>query len=182
MTNTVSEITNDHPAPPAAPDALVSLVTVEIPREMARIKGAKDPSLSSIHAELHGTLGSLLSTLGSYLLEIRNWSSQMYGIQADHIEALDVRVDTLEEFGGETQILPVDAELLQKVIQACEYMASEMIKGPISERDAEGKEKLGEILSLCGEAQKVVDDATLTFDADFPEALGEDAQLPGDVN
>lgn len=160
-------------APEAAPelsapgDALLKLVNTEIPRELKRIQQMESPSVGAIQAELHGTVGSLIATLGAYLLEIRNWSSQMHGIQADHIEALDVRVDTLEEFGGDTQILPADAELFGKVISACEYLASELIKGPIPERDEEGKLKLTEIVTLCRDAQKVVDESTLSFEPDF---------------
>lgn len=153
------------PSPPG--DALLKLVSVEIPRELKRIQKMDSPSVASLQAELHGTVGSLVGTLGAYLLEIRNWSSQMHGIQADHIEALDVRVDSLEEFGGETQILPADAELFSKVISACEYLAGELLKGPIPERDEEGKAKLAEIVSLCGDAQRVVDESTLAFDPDF---------------
>lgn len=158
-------------------DALLKLVTVEIPRELKRIQQIDSPSVATLQAELHGTVGSLVATLGSYLLEIRNWSSQMHGIQADHIEALDVRVDTLEEFGGDTQILPDDAELFSKVISACEYLAGELLKGPIPERDEDGKQKLAEIVALCGKAQKVVDESTLSFDPDFdPDDLSEAPQ------
>ena len=159
-------------------DALKKLIHVEIPRELMRIQRMKDPSVANLHAELHGTIGSLVGALGSYLLEIRNWSSELHSIQADHIEALDARVDTIEEFGGDTQLLPNDAELLAKVVVACEYLASEMIKGAVPERDEDGKEKLAEIIVLCSQAKKLIDDNTLSFDDDEPSEEDEAEESP----
>lgn len=162
-------------------DALLNLVRVEIPTELQRIKSMRDPSVGNLHAELHGTIGSIVKTLGDYVLEIRDWVGEMHSIQADHIEALDSRIDVIEEFGGETQILPADAEVLSRIVVACKYLASEMIKGPVAERDEKGKQKLAEIIVLCEEGEKIVSDNVLSFDdEDLEQELDPEPSEPED--
>lgn len=153
-------------------DALLNLVRVEIPQELQRMR-KQDPSVASLQAEMTGTLGSLVKSIGDYVLEMRDWMTEMHTIQADHIEALDARIDMIEDFGGETQLLPADAELLGKIVFACKHLASEMIKGPVPERDEAGKQKLAEIIVLCEQAEKLVTDSVLTYDEDLSDDDGE---------
>jgi hypothetical protein len=144
------------PSPQSQPhDALLELVRVEIPTELKRMK-RQEPSTANIHAELHGTVGSFVKSLGDYMVEIRDWVNEMHLIHADHLEALEARIDGVEDYGTETQILPADADILLKVVIACKLLASELAAGPVSERDDEGKRKLAEIIALCDQSEKIV--------------------------
>jgi hypothetical protein len=180
MSNNPAETLNTEQPEQPVKDALLNLVRVEIPSELQRIKRMKEPSVGNVHAELHGTLGSLMKVLGGYVLEIRDWVGEMHSIQADHIEALGSRVDLIEEFGGDTSILPGDAELLAKIIFACKHLASEMIKGAVPDRDEEGKQKLAEIILLCEQGDKLVNESVLSFDdEDLSEPEPEPSESGG---
>jgi len=160
-------------------DALVRLAQTEISKDQLRLKQLVNPTTAQLNTELHGTVLSYLKDVARGLVEVRDWMYSYMGESSDHLEALDARLDIIEEFGGDTSILPDDAETLGNVIATAKFLAESLLRGPfpLQERDDEGKQKLAEFLILCESAKTIVQDSTLVAEEDEDELLGVGAAV-----
>lgn len=153
-------------------DELRRLVEIDIPRDRHRLKQINDPSPERVLTELNGTVMEYMAETGKNLVNVRDWAhhnfQQMAVSFGDRLEELEARIDTIQTYGAETAITPEDAEILNKVITACNTLAQTLLQGPfpIQARDAEGQQKLGEVLLLAQQAEKIVVEATLSEDYD----------------
>lgn len=160
-------------------DALLRLAQDDIPREQARLRALVDGGItpSRLLVEMHGTLLDIDKEIARGLVEVRDWSYQYMNGISDHLEAIDARLDVIEEFGGDSALLPDDAEVLEKVIAGARYLATQMLQGPfpIGERDEEGKQKLAELIAFTEQAERIVKESVLVDDDDDDDEDDEES-------
>lgn len=161
-------------------DVLLKLAEEDIPREQARLKalsGRTDVTPDRLLVEMHSTVLDITKDLARGLVEVRDWAySYMNGI-SDHLEATDLRLDAVEDFGGDSMLLPDDAEVLMKVAVGARYLATQLLQGPfpIEERDDDGKQKLAELIAYAEQAERLIGDAAVVIDEDEDDDDDDDA-------
>lgn len=157
-------------------DTLLRLATVDIPSEQRRLKQIKEPTSHQIMQEMSGTLLSIVKDVASGLVALRDWNVGYLNALSDHVEAIDSRVDTMENYGSETVILPEDAEVMAKATLGCKYLATQLLNGPhpIEERDEEGKQKLAELIAIAEQSERIIADSTLVNDEEMEDDETDD--------
>lgn len=172
--------TDAQPSQPEAKsvDQLLKLVQHDIPRDQERLKTLKGSDPQRVATEISGTVLEYLREVAERLLEVRDWSYQSMTAISEHLEATDDRLDVIETFGGDTTMLPEDAELFAKIIVGCKFLAQNLLTGPfpIGERDEAGKTKLAELIAMCEQAERIVSDSVLTDDDDEDDDDFDDDQ------
>lgn len=158
-------------APPEMPvDALLKLAQEDIPREQARLRALAKTDITPerLLTEMHGTLLDISKDMARGLVEVRDWAYEYMNGISSHLEATDERLDVIEEFGGDSVLLPDDADVLNGVCNAMRFLATSLLQGPfpINERDEEGKQKLAELIALADQAEQIVKDAVLVIEED----------------
>jgi hypothetical protein len=155
---------------PVPIDALLKLAQEDIPREQARLRSLANTGIDAdrLLTEMHGTLLDVTKDLARGLVEVRDWAYEYMNGIGDHLEAVDTRLDVIEEFGGESTLLPDDAEVLSNVCAGAHYLASQLLQGPfpIGERDDEGKQKLAELIAFAEQGERIVKESLLVMDDD----------------
>lgn len=165
-------------------DELRRLVEIDIPRDRQRLKKIEGPTPERVLSELNGTVMEYVAEQGRNLVNVRDWTlhnfQQMAASFGDRLEELESRIDAYQTYGAETAITPEDAEILSKVIVACKTLSQTFLQGPfpIQARDSEGQQKLGEIMLLAEQAEKIVVEATLAEDDD-EEGYEDDEEPAG---
>jgi molybdenum cofactor biosynthesis enzyme MoaA len=165
----------------AAEDSLLRLATIDIPAEQRRLKQIKEPNVAQVLQELSGTVLELVKEVARNQVELRDWNHDYMNAISDHVEALDVRMSTVETYGAETTITPEDAEVLAKAVLSCKYLATQLLQGPfpIEERDEEGKQKLAEVIAIAEQSEKIINDSTLVPDDDSDDSDDDEEDAVG---
>ncbi len=167
-------------------DALLKLAQEDIPREQARLRALAKTDITPerLLSEMNGTVVDLLKDVARGLVEVRDWAYSYMNQISEHLEANDERLDVMEQFGGDSTLIPDDAEVLSNVCDAAKYLATSMLQGPfpIEERDEEGKQKLAELIALCDQGKQIVSDAVLVMDDDDEDGDDDDDDSDDDVS
>lgn len=165
---------NQHQEPvPAQEDSLVRLVH-DISSERTRIKRMNEPSNEQLKMELAGTSLDLLEDSTKAILGLRNhvilamqpWIEGELGKMLDVLQGHEERLEILENFGGDTQLLPEHAQLFGDIIDGAKYLATALLDPEqrqklFDEIDAEGQQVLRQLLDKCEAAENVISDNTL---------------------
>lgn len=146
-----------------ANDALLRLAHHEIPAERRRLKAISNPNAAQCMNELHGTTLDIVQDLARNQVEVRDWVFEYMTTISQHMEALESRLETMDQFGTETVLTPEDADIIMKAVLGCGFIAKSLLQGPfpIQERDEEGKQKLAELLAYCEQAERIINDNRL---------------------
>lgn len=151
-------------------DALVELIEVDLPKDIARIKSMKGIDVVKLQAEITGTVLFHVRQVAMQLMEYRNWTVQSVGQLDAALTDVEERVDAVVS-GGETQFTPEDAEKFTKLIAASKWMATELLK---TGQTADGTKKLQEFVALATECEQIVDDGVLEDDDEDEDEDGDD--------
>jgi len=163
-------------SPDLASDALLRLAQLDIPAEQRRLKQIKDPTIEALLQEMAGTQLDIIKDMARNQVELRDWAFAALNALAEHVEALDDRMQTIETYGTETTLTPEDAEVFRKAVIGAKWAAVLLLQGPfpIQERDEEGKQKLAEIIAYAEQAEKIIVDTELSLDDDDDDESDED--------
>lgn len=113
--------------------------------------------------------------------EIVGWTQSEVGKLYGFVQQLRERVDNIEVFGGESQLLPEDAALLLDIVQSVKGIGGQpglahiMLNGPfpIGEQPEASKANFRRLLEMCDRAEALIGDVMLSED-DGDEDDGEE--------
>jgi len=176
------------PAPAQKQDPLANLLA-EVQVEKKRIQGIKEPTVSSLKAEVGGTNLDLLEDalkqmlgIRNHLLAVQSWAAGEFQKFAENEGFQDERLDLLETFGGDTQILPDHAQALLDVIEGCAFVAQKLLQGPfpIEAPDEDATAALTQLQEKCAAAKALVEGAVMTPEED-EEGEEEEEEDPSEI-
>jgi hypothetical protein len=157
---------------------------MEVQKERKRIQSMKDPSLSSLKAEVGGTNLDLLEdalkhVLGvrNHLLAVQSWASGEFQRLSESEDLQNERINLLETYGGDTQILPDHAQVFLDVIEGCMFVAQKLIQGPfpINYPEPDAMKALSQLQEKCASAKLIVEGAVLEADSYDEDEGGDEA-------
>lgn len=170
---------------PRPSDPLVNLIE-DVQKERQRIRSIQDPSLAQLKSEVAGTTLDLLEDALKMLLGVRNhmlamqtWASGEFNKFAEVEQSHEDRLEILETYGGDTQILPDHAQLLLDVVEGCGFVVQKLVEGPfpIETPDEEALQALATLQEKCETAKMLVEGAVM----DTEEAEEEEEEEPGGI-
>lgn len=170
-------------------DPLLQLLK-DISEERNRIQSVSGITVEQLKMELAGTSLDLMEDSLKQLLVMRDyivrgfqpWVQGEFQKQLDVLQGHEERLEIIETFGSDTQILPEHAQVLVDVVDSAKYLATALLteegRQTLQTLDAAGQQNLQQLLVKCTEAEMILSENTLGADDEGEEANDED---PADV-
>jgi len=117
----------------AEPSWIDRLLKRDLPTHIKRIKERDAPTSEWLRTELHGTVLGLVGDGLAFAKDMAErfgpWLEGLTSHVEEHEERLQVVEAFIDALGGDTQLLPVDADDIAKLAAGTKWIVAELLKG-----------------------------------------------------